>query len=150
MHRVRRTTMSVYVRTHCPCVTRPYVTLERRDPSHGTDEIDDYEEERRIFVRGRNSGSRLREIRERYQARREESHSPRCRQAEHVYRRRGSRGNVLEVDSPVDVAAIGEIGVEILDALVGLQVTDGHSWNVSWTCKYLTENRMCSAGDPFV
>lgn len=39
-------------------------------------------------------------------------------------------GNALEVGSPLDVTAIGEIGVEILDALIGLQVTDGHGENV--------------------
>lgn len=36
-----------------------------------------------------------------------------------------------EVDSPVDVATVGEIGVQILDALVGLQIVDGHGEGLS-------------------
>lgn len=60
-----------------------------------------------------------------------ESEPPsRCRHGARVPETRGRAENALEVGSPLDITAVGEVGVEILDALIGLQVTDGHGVNV--------------------
>lgn len=57
--------------------------------------------------------------------------------------------NALEVDSPFDITAVSEIGVEVLDALISLQVTDGHGENVFRASKYLTVSSTKSvAGTP--
>lgn len=118
---------------YCPCDTCPYVTLEtpcllsrrtRGPQRRGSRRCSRRDEG--LFLRKSHGDACTRGGREKSEV------EPRCRQAKHVYRRRSSRAeSTVEVSSPLDITAVGEVGVEILDAFIGLQVTDGHGESVS-------------------
>lgn len=121
------------VHMYRPCDTCPYVTLEtlvfhfceiegcKWGCCAGT------RNGMRVSPRGRSTAG----VRRGVYIDRESEIEPRCRQAEHVYRRHSSRAeNALEVGSPLNITAVDEVGVEVLDTLIGLQVTDGHGENV--------------------
>lgn len=127
-----------------PCDTCPYVTLETSVSlvSAGPGAVNGRTAQvladgTQVSLRGRTAAGVHRGCaRRRHESQKQSQDAD---NAEHVYRRRSSRAeNALEVGSPFDITAVGEVGVEILDTFIGLQVTDGHGENVFRASKQLT------------